>query len=1192
MKCHTLKILFYACIFSIVTATASQARDVTLQWDPSTDSTVTGYKVNYNADSATTPFSGAGATQGSSPYDAKKVTTATLTGLDPNRTYYFAVTAYNATGTQSSYSNIVSVAEATPPTISITAPAANTTISGTVSVTASATDNVGVTKVEYYLNGTLKTTDTSTPYVYSLNTTSLASGTYMLMAKAYDAAGNVGQSSNVSVTVVNDTTAPTVSLTTPANNATVSGTTTITASASDNVGVSKVEFYRSGTLLYAANVAPFSYAWNTATVTNGSYTLTAKAYDNTGNVATSANVVVTVNNVVADVTAPVVSVTAPATGATVSGTVSVAASASDNSGVSKVEFYVNGALKATDTASPYTYSWNTALVSNGSYNVMAKAYDAAGNIGQSASVSATVNNGVTPPAGTITAVFGNVAGSNYANTVEDTFLQLNTNANATSTALNTYTWPAAKPANAILMNWDLSALPAGAVIQSATLSLYMSASGGDALYEMPVSGIINKMPIIAKSNGTTYDGTNAWTASSVPYNSIPLAQSDIATAVDAPLIDKTIGYKNWNVTSLVKGWVATPGNNKGLLLNSSSKASSDSNRVFVSSEASDNNQRPKLVVTYTLPSSDTTAPAVAITAPGSSTTVSGTLAVSATASDNVAVAKVEFYVNGTLQTSDTASPYSFSWNTSSLVNGSYSITAKAYDAAGNVGQSAAGTVTVNNIVADTTAPITAITSPATNATVSGTVNISASASDSVGVSKVEFYVNGALKATDTASPYTYSWNTALVSNGSYNVMAKAYDAAGNIGQSASVSATVNNGVTPPAGTITAVFGNVAGSNYANTVEDTFLQLNTNANATSTALNTYTWPAAKPANAILMNWDLSALPAGAVIQSATLSLYMSASGGDALYEMPVSGIINKMPIIAKSNGTTYDGTNAWTASSVPYNSIPLAQSDIATAVDAPLIDKTIGYKNWNVTSLVKGWVATPGNNKGLLLNSSSKASSDSNRVFVSSEASDNNQRPKLVVTYTLPSSDTTAPAVAITAPGSSTTVSGTLAVSATASDNVAVAKVEFYVNGTLQTSDTASPYSFSWNTSSLVNGSYSITAKAYDAAGNVGQSSAVQVTVSNAVTDTVAPSVTITSPSNRSTVKGTVCAAVSASDNVGVTKVEYFVNGSLNESVAASPFGYCITTTAAFNGTYTMYAKAYDAAGNVKQSRSVKYTIKN
>ena len=692
-----LKVFFSVCVFSMLTATVSQARDVTLQWNPSTDTSVTGYKVYYNADSASTPFKGTGAVQGASPYDAKKVTTAGLTGLDPGRAYYFAVTAYNSTGTESLYSNVVSVAEATAPTVSITSPAANATISGTVSVNATATDNVGVTKVEYYLNGTLKATDTATPYVYSLSTTALTSGTYTLVAKAYDAAGNIGQSSTVSVNVVNsDTTAPVVSMTAPTNNATVSGTTVLTATASDNVGVSKVEFYRSGVLLTATNVAPYKYSWNTTSVANGSYTLVAKAYDNSANVAQSANVTVTVNNIVADTTAPTVSVTAPANNATVSGTVAVTASASDNTGVSKVEFYVNGALKATDTASPFSYSWNTTTGANGSYSITTKAYDAAGNVGQSAAVTANVSNTVTPPpAGSVTAVFGNTTGATYPNTVEDTFLNINNAVNATNTMLGTYTWPAAKPANAILMNWNLSALPAGAVIQSATLSLYMTGSGGDALYEIPVSGIVNKTPVITKSNGNTYDGTNAWTASSATYNSIPLAQSDIAVAADAPLVDKTTGYKNWNVTNIVKGWVATPGSNRGLLLNSSNKASSNSNRVFASSEVADASQRPKLVVTYTL-ASDTTAPAVAITSPAANSTVTGTVCVAVSASDNVGVTKVEYYIGGVLNRTVTASPFGFCVATTAPYNGTYSMYAKAYDAAGNVKQSQSVTYTIKN----------------------------------------------------------------------------------------------------------------------------------------------------------------------------------------------------------------------------------------------------------------------------------------------------------------------------------------------------------------------------------------------------------------------------------------------------------------------------------------------------------------
>ena len=183
-------------------------------------------------------------------------------------------------------------------------------------------------------------------------------------------------------------------------------------------------------------------------------------------------------------------------------------------------------------------------------------------------------------------------------------------------------------------------------------------------------------------------------------------------------------------------------------------------------------------------------------------------------------------------------------------------------------------------------------------------------------------------------------------------------------------------------------------------------------------------------------------------------------------------------------------------------------------------------------------------------------------------------------------------VSITAPAANATVSGTVNVAATATSSVRISKVEFYVNGSLKRTDTSSPYTYSWYTTTIANGVYSLTAKAYDAAGKVGQSAAVAVTVSNGVTDTTAPTISITSPAANATVSGTVCAAVSANDNVAVTKVEYYVNGWLDRTVTVSPFGFCVTTTAAFNGTHTMYAKAYDAAGNVGQSATISYTIRN
>jgi len=96
-------------------------------------------------------------------------------------------------------------------------------------------------------------------------------------------------------------------------------------------------------------------------------------------------------------------------------------------------------------------------------------------------------------------------------------------------------------------------------------------------------------------------------------------------------------------------------------------------------------------------------------------------------------------------------------------------------------------------------------------------------------------------------------------------------------------------------------------------------------------------------------------------------------------------------------------------------------------------------------------------------------------------------------WTSGSSDTTAPTVSATESGTS----GTITFSATASDNVGVTKVEFYVDGVLKGSDTTSPYSMTLDSTTLTNASHTLTAKAYDAAGNVGTSTGVSFTVSNA-----------------------------------------------------------------------------------------------
>ena len=131
------------------------------------------------------------------------------------------------------------------------------------------------------------------------DTTVAASTTYTYTVKAFDPSGNVSAASEpLSVTTpAGDTTPPTVSMTSPADGSSVTGTLSITAAASDSSGVGGVQFLLDGSPLGAEDTSsPYSLSWNSATVANGSHTLSARARDTVGNTATSSAVKVTVSN--------------------------------------------------------------------------------------------------------------------------------------------------------------------------------------------------------------------------------------------------------------------------------------------------------------------------------------------------------------------------------------------------------------------------------------------------------------------------------------------------------------------------------------------------------------------------------------------------------------------------------------------------------------------------------------------------------------------------------------------------------------------------------------------------------------------------------------------------------------------------------------------------------------------------------
>jgi len=367
-------------LISLLWVVAASAMEIQLQWDPNTEPDLAGYKVYYGIDGLANH----------AHLDVSNQTVATISGLDPANNYSFAVTAYNSSGLESSYSNIVTALELVPPSVSITNPSNNAKISNTVVVRADASDNVGVTMVEFYVNGILKSTDTAEPYQYSWDILTIAPGIYSITAMAYDAAGNVGLTSS-SVNVVKDVTPPVISYSSPLQGSSVSGMLTASCNVSDDVGVDKVEFYVDGVMMAAGNATPYHYQWDTTRVSNGSYTLTANAYDAAGNIGQSSTVSVTVNNPVPDTLPPTVnSFTMPATATSLTVAISSFA-ATDNIGITGYLVRESAAAPVADTAgwssaAPTSYTFTGA----GSKTVYAWVKDAAGNVSARRSAAVTI----------------------------------------------------------------------------------------------------------------------------------------------------------------------------------------------------------------------------------------------------------------------------------------------------------------------------------------------------------------------------------------------------------------------------------------------------------------------------------------------------------------------------------------------------------------------------------------------------------------------------------------------------------------------------------------------------------------------------------------------------------------------------------------------------------------------------------
>lgn len=186
---------------------------------------------------------------------------------------------------------------------------------------------------------------------------------------------------------------------------------------------------------------------------------------------------------------------------------------------------------------------------------------------------------------------------------------------------------------------------------------------------------------------------------------------------------------------------------------------------------------------------DATAPTVTINSPSAGGIVSGVTGVNVSASDNAGVSRIELHIGGSLYAQSSSSSTTFNWNTGNFIDGTYTLEARAYDAANNVASSTRSVTVRNSPARDSDVPVVSITAPVDGQRVKGLWNlkVKVNASDNVGVSRVELYADGKLVGASSYAPVAFTWNVRRATAGAHVFQAYAYDAAGNIGASSKVT---------------------------------------------------------------------------------------------------------------------------------------------------------------------------------------------------------------------------------------------------------------------------------------------------------------------------------------------------------------------------------------------------------------------
>ena len=1077
------------------------------------------------------------------------------------------------------------------PTVTLTSPVEGATVTGQVQVQANASDDHGVTQVEFRVDGTSIGTDTTAPYSAGWTTTSVGDGPHTVTAIATDTIGQTASDAN-GVTVDNLDGPPSVTLTAPAEGATVAGQVQIQADASDDHGVTQVVFRVDGTSIGTDTTAPYAMAWDTTAGGGGPHTVEAVATDTIGQTGADSNAV-TVDN-----TPPSVAITSPSAGATVSGTVPVQANASDNGTVGSVQFFSDGASIGTDTngADGWSVSWNTVAAGNGSRSLTAAAKDLGNNSTTSAPVQVTVS-------------IPSVLDVPVASGLDDVEEGPTGTINQTSTDLDMIT-DGTTIQRAVGLRFTGVGIPQGATIANAYIQFRANETQSEAT-SLTVKGQ-------AADNAAAFAGGNSnvtnrpVTTASATWSPAAWTAGQRGAAQQTPnlssVLQEIVGRPGWS-----------PGNAIVLIVTGTGKRVADS---FEAGAAG-------IPVLHIESGPVDAPPTVTLTSPVEGATVTGQVQVQANASDDHGVTQVEFRVDGTSIGTDTTAPYSAGWTTTSVGDGPHTVTAIATDTIGQTASDANG-VTVDNLDGP---PSVTLTAPAEGATVAGQVQIQADASDDHGVTQVVFRVDGTSIGTDTTAPYAMAWDTTAGGGGPHTVEAVATDTIGQTGADSN-AVTVDN--TPPSVAITSPS---AGATVSGTVP---VQANASDNGTVGSVQFFSDGASigtdtNGADGWSVSWNTVAAGNG----SRSLTAVAKDLGNNSTTSAPVQVTVSIPSVLDVPVASGLDDVEEG-----PTGTINQTSTDLDMITDGTTIQRAVGLRFTGVgipqgatianayiqfranetqseaTSLtVKGQAADnaaafAGGNSNVTNRPVTTASATwSPAAWTAGQRGAAQQTPNLssvlqeivgrpgwspgnaivlIVTGTgkrvadsfeagaagipvlhIESGPVDAPpTVTLTSPVEGATVTGQVQVQANASDDHGVTQVEFRVDGTSIGTDTTAPYSAGWTTTSVGDGPHTVTAIATDTIGQTA-SDANGVTVDNLDGP---PSVTLTAPAEGATVAGQVQIQADASDDHGVTQVVFRVDGTSIGTDTTAPYAMAWDTTAGGGGPHTVEAVATDTIG--------------